>query len=177
MWVDDVLEFWFDELKPEDWFAKNEQLDARIRERFGALHESLSTGAIAVPETPRGCLAAIIVLDQFSRNIHRGTRAAFASDARALSLAQHALERGYDRELALPERKFLYMPFMHSENKEMQARCVELFAAIDDAESLRYAIEHRDIVERFGRFPHRNPILGREPTPEEAEFMKRHEGF
>ncbi len=177
MWIDDVLDFWFGELKAEDWFTKNEQLDARIRERFGALHESLSAGALDVPETARGYLAAIIVFDQFSRNIHRGSRAAFACDARALSLAQRALERGYDRELTMPERKFIYMPFMHSESREMQAKCVELFSAIGDAESLRYAIEHRDIVERFGRFPHRNPILGREPTPEEAEFMKQHAGF
>jgi uncharacterized protein (DUF924 family) len=177
MWVDDVLEFWFNELEPENWFAKDEQLDARIRERFSALHESLRLDAIAVPETPRGHLAAIIVLDRFSRNLHRGSPMAFASDARALALAQHALAQGYDRELTKRERKFLYMPFMHSEDKHVQARCVELFSTIDDADALRYAIEHRDIVDRFGRFPHRNPILGRDPTPEEAEFMKHHEGF
>lgn len=177
MWVDDVLEFWFNELKPENWFVKDEQLDARIRERFGALHESLRSEEIAVPETPRGYLAAIIVLDQFSRNLHRGSPLAFASDARALALAQHALDHGFDRALDTRARKFLYMPFMHSEDKAMQSRCVELFSSIDDAESLRYAIEHRDIVERFGRFPHRNPILGRDPTPEEAEFMKHHAGF
>lgn len=177
MWVDDVLEFWFDELKPENWFAKNDALDARIRERFGALHESLRSEMIAVPETSRGYLAAIIVLDQFSRNLHRDSPLAFASDARALALAQQALDRHYDRALEMRERKFLYMPFMHSEDKAMQSRCVELFSGIDDAESLRYAIEHRDIVDRFGRFPHRNAILGREPTPEEAEFMKHHAGF
>lgn len=177
MWVDDVLEFWFNELKPENWFVKDEQLDACIRERFGALHESLRSEEIAVPETPRGYLAAIIVLDQFSRNLHRGSPLAFASDARALALAQHALDHGFDRALDTRARKFLYMPFMHSEDKAMQSRCVELFSSIDDAESLRYAIEHRDIVERFGRFPHRNPILGRDPTPEEAEFMKHHAGF
>lgn len=177
MWVDDVLQFWFDELKPENWFAKDEQLDARIRERFGALHESLRTESIEVPETARGYLAAIIVLDQFSRNLHRGSPLAFASDARALAFAKRALDQGFDRALEMRERKFLYMPFMHSEDKSMQARCVELFSGIDDAESLRYAIEHRDIVERFGRFPHRNEILGRDPTPEEAEFMKHHAGF
>lgn len=177
MWVDDVLDFWFNELKPESWFAKDDALDARIRERFSALHESLRSEALEVPETARGYLAAIIVLDQFSRNLHRGSALAFASDARALALAQRALERRFDRELEMRERKFLFMPFMHSEDRRMQAKCVELFSNIDDAESLRYAIEHRDIVERFGRFPHRNAILGREPTPEEAEFMKQHAGF
>lgn len=177
MWVDDVLGFWFDELEPSDWFEKDEQLDARIRDRFGALHEALRSESVAVRDTPQGYLAAIIVLDQFSRNLHRGSPEAFACDERALALAQLAIERGYDRALTQTQRKFVYMPFMHSEDLDMQAKCVNLFSAIGDAESLRYAIEHRDIVARFGRFPHRNSILGRDPTPEEAEFMKHHAGF
>lgn len=177
MWVDDVLQFWFRDVEPKDWFSKNDRLDARIRERFESLHESLASRAIDVPDTPRGYLAAAIVLDQFSRNLYRGSPKAFATDARALELAQAALDRDYDRALSTTERKFLYMPFMHSEDRAMQARCVELFAQIEDAEALRYAIEHRDIVDRFGRFPHRNEILGRAATPEEAEFMKHHAGF
>jgi uncharacterized protein (DUF924 family) len=177
MWVDDVLHFWFGELKPEQWFAKDAALDARIRERFGSLHDALASGALDIPSTPRGYLAAIIVFDQFSRNLYRGSAAAFANDTHALRLAREAMERGYDRQLTRAERKFVYMPFMHSEDPEMQHRCVRLFSTLGDEESLRYAIEHRDVIDHFGRFPHRNAILQRTPTPEEAEFLKRHEGF
>jgi|HigsolmetaAR201D_1030396.scaffolds.fasta_scaffold00937_13 uncharacterized protein (DUF924 family) len=177
MWVDDVLRFWFHELTPQQWFSKDEQLDREVRERFGALHEALATHALAVPDSARAMLAAVLVLDQFSRHIHRDTEQAFAFDPHALQLARQAIERNYDRDLAVNERKFLYMPFMHSEDLETQSRCVELFSALGDAESLRFAVEHHDIVHRFGRFPHRNAILGRDSTAEEQRFLEHHAGF
>jgi uncharacterized protein (DUF924 family) len=177
MWADDVLEFWFRELRPEHWFAKDDALDAKIRERFGALHEAVATEQVEMPLTPRGVLAAIIVLDQFSRNLHRGSSRAFAQDAKALELARRAIEMGLDRELTPMERKFIYMPFMHAEDRTAQAECVRLFTELEDQDSLKYAIEHRDIIDRFGRFPHRNRTLGRRSLPEEEEFLKQHPGF
>jgi uncharacterized protein (DUF924 family) len=177
MWVEDVLEFWFEELTAQQWFAKSEALDAAIRARFGALHAQLRDGVIEIVAAPQPYLAAVIVLDQFSRNIHRGTPDAFACDARALALSQQAIERGYDRDFTKPQRQFLYMPFMHSEDRAVQARSVELFATLGDAYIQKFADEHRDIVERFGRFPHRNAILQRASTPSETEFLKTHSGF
>ena len=177
MWFDDVLHFWFGELRTDDWFVKNEEIDRRIRERFNHLHAKLQQGSIDIPATARAYLAAVIVLDQFSRNMFRNSPAAFAGDAQALRLAQRAIERGYDRELSTAERQFLYMPFMHSEDRAAQARCVELFTALGDPVAQKFAEEHRDIIERFGRFPHRNAILQRTSTPDELELMKTHKGF
>lgn len=177
MWIDDVLQFWFQELKPRDWFEKNDEIDRRIRERFATLHADLTREAIAIPDTARGHLAAVIVLDQFSRNMFRNSPDAYAADERALRLADRALELGFDRQLTPDERRFLYMPFMHAEDPAAQARCVELFTSLADPVSLDYAIEHRDIVDRFGRFPHRNAVLQRASTPEELEFLKGHKGF
>jgi uncharacterized protein (DUF924 family) len=169
--MDDVLSFWFADASR--WFKKDRAFDAEIRERFGALHEALERGEHeAWLDSPRGALAYVIVLDQFSRNMFRGTARSFASDARALKAACAALDRGFDRELSPPERGFLYMPLMHSEALADQERCVELFRP-EGAERLRYAEMHRDIVRRFGRFPHRNEILGRPSTPEEIEFLKQ----
>ena len=171
--IDEVLEFWFEELTPDDWFGGGEAVDDRIRERFLALHEALREG---VPEswraTARGMLAAVIALDQFPRNLYRGSGQAFAADRAALALASEAIERGFDREMSTDERKFLYLPFEHSEDPRVQARSVELFASLDDAHTLGYAVRHKEIIDRFGRFPHRNEILGRASTPEEIEFLK-----
>jgi uncharacterized protein (DUF924 family) len=177
MWADDVLRFWFEETAPAAWFEKNPTLDAEIRKRFEDLHRRLANDEIQVPMTPRGHLAAVIVLDQFSRNMFRGTTAAFASDARALQLTLHAIENGYDTEMTKAERQFLYMPLMHSEDKTMQSRCVELFEQLADPYLSGFAIEHRQIIERFGRFPHRNAVLGRNSTEEERLFMQQHAGF
>jgi uncharacterized protein (DUF924 family) len=177
MWIDEVLKFWFEELQPAARFTKDAALDAQIRTGFERLHEQLSRGEIQVPDTPRAYLAAVIVLDQFSRNMFRGTAKAFASDAKALEVASRALDAGFDREMTKEQRQFLYLPFMHSEELAMQMRCVELYAAFDDAELMKYATEHRDIIERFRRFPHRNAALGRESTPAEIEFMQKHPGF
>ena len=171
--IEEVLKFWFDDLSPDDWFESDEAVDSDIRERFQELHETLRG---QVPETwrssARGCLAAVIVLDQFSRNMYRGTSRAFAADGAALSLAKEALVRGFDRELSIDERKFLYMPFEHSENPAEQARSIELFGTLESELDLDYARRHKEIIDRFGRFPHRNAVLGRISTPDEIEFIK-----
>lgn len=177
MWIDEVLKFWFQELQPVSWFTKDAALDAQIRIRFERLHEQLSQGEIQVPDTPRAYLAAVIVLDQFSRNMFRGTAKAFASDTKAIEFASRALDAGFDREMTKEQRQFLYLPFMHSEELAMQVRCVELYAALDDAELMKYAIEHHDIIDRFRRFPHRNAALGRDSTAAEVHFMQEHPGF
>ena len=177
-WTDDVLQFWFAEVPPSSWFTRDETVDARIRERFGALHASLTEKVpAAVTVTATGALATVIVLDQFSRNLFRASPRAFACDAVALSIAQEAIERGFDRDLERNQRMFLYMPFQHSEDLAIQHRSIELFSALGDANSLDFARQHRDIIERFGRFPHRNRVLGRESTPAELEFLKTHPGF
>ena len=171
--IEDVLEFWFRQLSPEDWFNGGDSVDERIRNRYGELHEALRE---QVPESwrasARGMLAAVIALDQFPRNIHRGTARAFAADGAALALAKEALARGLDRELPLAERKFLYLPFEHSEDPADQVRSVELFATLRSEQDLSYALRHKEIIDRFGRFPHRNAALARVSTPEETEFLK-----
>jgi uncharacterized protein (DUF924 family) len=177
MWVEDVLHFWFEELNPTAWFERNDETDALIRERFGPLHEQLARGLLNIPATPGGHLAAIIVLDQFSRNLYRGAAGAFANDPKALEISQRAIEMGYDNNMTVPERQFLYMPFMHSENPADQQLCVALFMRLQDPQLLSFATEHHAIVEKFGRFPHRNLALNRPSTSEEIEFMKQHQGF
>ncbi|QPC86675.1 DUF924 family protein [Mesorhizobium sp. NBSH29] len=176
-WHNEVLAFWFDELKPGDWFSVNAQTDATIRARFAGLHERLmqNVPAAALLE-PEPALAAVIVLDQFSRNMYRATGKAFASDPLALALARAALAGSLDQQLDAVHSRFLFMPFMHSEHLADQERCVELFQT-QGGDSLKYAIEHRDIIARFGRFPHRNKVLGRETTAEEKAFLNDHEGY
>lgn len=177
-WINDVLHFWFTELQPEKRFAKDDAVDATIRKRFGALHASLTEKVPAsIAATPLGSLAAVIVLDQFSRNLFRQSVRAFACDATALGIAQDAIRAAFDRQLERVQRAFLYLPFEHSEDREMQRRSLELFTELGDAQALDYARQHHDIIERFGRFPHRNRTLGRESTPAELEFLKAHPGF
>ena len=177
-WIDDVLRFWFEEIPREAWFRKDAAFDARIAERFVALHGQLSRvdpdGVLASPES---ALAAVIVLDQFSRNMFRGQPKSFASDALALEIAERAIAAGFDRRLSPDGRVFLYLPFEHSENPAVQARCIDLYTTLGIAEFIPYAKGHKDIIDRFGRFPHRNAILGRSSTAEEIEFMKTHKGF
>jgi uncharacterized protein (DUF924 family) len=177
-WIASVLEFWFDEVGQAAWFKANPALDERIRKGFGYLHADLAAHADpAAIASPAEALATIVVLDQFSRNIHRGTPHAFACDRLALTIAQAAITAGFDQTLGLHERVFMYMPFEHSEDRAVQARSVKLFRALDSSYFLKYAQEHRDIVERFGRFPHRNRILDRTSTAEEIQFLKEHPGF
>ena len=170
----EVLAFWFGKLKPKQRFARDDAVDTEIGKRFGGLHARLTR---EVPDNwldnPEDLLAAVIVLDQFSRNLHRNDPRAYAADAMALNLARLALQRGDDQLLGPDERQFLYMPFMHSEDPDDQDRCVELMEEIGNAEAADYARRHKVIVDRFGRFPHRNSVLGRDTTPEEAEFLKQ----
>jgi len=169
--IDDVLSFWFAD--PGRWWKKDPAFDAEIRDRFLALHDAVERGERDDwLETPRGALAHVIVLDQFSRNMFRDSARMFESDARALGAARRALERGFDRGLSGDERMFLCMPFMHSEDIADQDRCVGLFGSALQG-YLRYAEQHRDIIRRFGRFPHRNALLARQSTPEELEFLKQ----
>lgn len=176
-WVEQVIHYWFAELPPAAWFRKDERVDSAIRERFGALHEEVARVHAQQLATPLQCLAAVIVLDQFSRNMFRGSPHAFATDRLALSIAQHAIAAGLDQQLDSQQRWFLYMPFQHSEDRAAQARSIELFTQLRDRENLGYAQRHKEIIDRFGRFPHRNEVLGRVSTAEELQFMATHRGF
>ena len=177
----DVLAFWFGEgadygKRHKRWFEKNAGFDAELARRFSALHARLSANREWL-DPAHACLARILVLDQFPRNMFRGTPRAFVSDAAALEAARHAVASGYDAELLPVERLFVYLPFEHSERLEDQERACELCAPLasfpETDDTLRYAIAHRDIIRRFGRFPHRNAILGRASTPAELEFLRQ----
>lgn len=173
-----VLRFWFGELDRKQWWKGDIAVDRIVADRFRALHDRL---AEAVPQSwlgsARGRLAAVIVLDQFPRNLFRDASRAFATDPQARALARETVELGLDAELTTDERLFLYLPFEHSEDAADQARSVELYRALGDAEALEFADKHKQIIDRFGRFPHRNAVLGRETTDEEWEFLKEHSWF
>ncbi len=168
MTAEDVLDFWFaDDVRPK-WFRSTPDFDAVIRQRFAGLYEDAAAGRLdGWKDTPRSALARIILLDQFSRNLFRNDPRAFATDGLAVAAAHDAVNRGFDTLLTTEERKFLYMPFMHSENLADQDRGLPLFATLDDVETIDSARHHRDIIARFGRFPHRNAVLGRVNTAEE----------
>lgn len=169
-----VLAFWFQELEPKQWWLADPGLDAQIRERFGDTLARAARGELSAwRETAQGRLAEIIVLDQFSRNICRGTPAAFAQDPVALVLAQEAIRAGAPAALSPIQRNFLYMPFMHSESPRVHEWAEALFRDNGLEDNYRYELRHREIIDRFGRYPHRNAILGRESTPEELAFLKQ----
>ena len=191
--IEQVLDFWFgacgrdgalDRVKQRMWFSDGHKHDAVIRRRFGKLHRRAARGELDAEwaATPRGTIALIVVLDQFSRHIHRGKPAAFAQDPAAQRLAAAGVEQGVDRGLIPAQRAFFYLPFEHAEDPGLQQRGVRLYQrlASEVAPSWRneyagfadYSGHHRDIIERFGRFPHRNTVLGRASTPEEIEFLK-----
>jgi uncharacterized protein (DUF924 family) len=176
-WPAQILRYWFEELEPEAWFRRDERVDATIRERFGALYEQLARIRPEQLTTPLEHVAAAIALDQFPRNMFRGTPRAFATDLLALSIAQHAIATGLDEQLAPQQRLFLYMPFQHSEDRAVQARSIELFTRLGLGDNLDYAHRHKKIIDRFGRFPHRNEVLGRESTTEELQYVATHRGF
>lgn len=168
----EVIAFWFEETTPEQHFTADPAFDALCRARFGSLHEHvLSTDAEDWRDTPDTILAAVILLDQLSRNIHRGTPEAFAADPLARRLASAAIEAGWDRTMSAEHRHFLYLPFMHSEDPADQARSLALFEALGNDEALRYARGHAEAIERFGRFPGRNAILGRESSAAEHAYL------
>ena len=193
----DIIEYWLGPT-PDDaesvaraakrWYAMDGGLDTEIRNRFGPLVQAVRQGALAAWEaTPVGALGLVILLDQFTRNAHRGTPEAFAGDALALAVATRTVEGGLDRELGCAGRAVLYHPFEHSEEPSDQARSVALFEALAReappawrdfaAEFVPFAHSHRDVIARFGRFPHRNLILGRESTPEETAYLDAGGGF
>ena len=176
-WAAQILRYWFDELHSDAWFRKDESVDAAIRERFGALYEQLAQIRPQQIATPLESIAAVIALDQFPRNMFRGSPRAFATDALALSIAQHAIAMGFDEQLTAQQRLFLYMPFQHAEDRAVQARSIELFSRLGLAENLDYAHRHKEVIDRFGRFPHRNEVLDRESTAAEREFVATHRGF
>lgn len=191
--VKEVLTFWLGELDSDGcadqaisrrWYTKDEAFDQQIRERFAGERAAILEGKREVwLRTARGRLATIIVLDQLSRNMYRDTPQMFTADERALETALEGIDQGLDRQLATDERVFFYMPLMHSESLEIQQRCVQLFTTFRDeldgpahdrlAQNVKYAIAHRDIVMKWGRFPHRNRILGRASTPEEEAFLEQ----
>jgi len=173
-WVYEVLRFWFEETRPSQWFEKDERFDAEVRRRFLALHEMLARQPVASLLTDeRTVLASVIVFDQMPRNMFRGTARAFATDGKALRIAEAAVAQGFDRALTKDGRMFLYLPFEHAEAREAQARSVALVAGLGDPALTKWAEAHKAIIDRFGRFPHRNVALGRASTPEEAEFLKQ----
>jgi uncharacterized protein (DUF924 family) len=168
-----VLDFWIDEVGEAGWYRQDDDLDATIRERWGPLWERAVAGELRDwAGTPRSCLALLIVLDQFPRNMFRGSARAFATDKQAVSVAKQAILAGHDQRVPLPERQFFYMPLMHAESLASQDKCVRLFVMnFGKSEYLRHARAHRDIIRRFGRFPFRNVALGRESRPDEVEFL------
>lgn len=170
----DVLNFWFNELQAADWWKKSAELDATIQKRFGELHQQAYQGELLTwRDEPKSSLAEIIVLDQFSRNIFRDSTKAFAQDPQALTLSQLAIAKGFDQKLEQAERQFLYMPFMHSEAAVIHEEAVKLYSALEDGYGHEFELKHKVIIDRFGRYPHRNKVLGRDSTQEEQEFLKQ----
>ncbi len=169
-----VLDFWFAELTPQQWWVKDAELDRLIRNRFGDVHAQAVAGELfAWRSTPQGRLAEVIVLDQFSRNMYRDQPGAFAADAMALVLAQEAVASGDDQALNQDQRSFLYMPYMHSESTRIHEVAVTLFEANGNESNVTFEHRHKDIIDRFGRYPHRNGILGRPSTDEECAFLEQ----
>jgi uncharacterized protein (DUF924 family) len=167
----DITLFW-SEAGPARWYKKDAAFDAEIRDRFEAAHHGAARGEFADwAATAEGALALLILLDQFPRNLYRGSAHSFAADGLAVRIALAALDAGHDRATPMPMRIFFYMPLEHAEDLGLQSRCCALFEAAGNDEYLRYAVLHRDIIARFGRFPHRNACLGRVSTPEEVEFL------
>jgi uncharacterized protein (DUF924 family) len=164
-----VLSFWF-ALSRKDWWQGSPELDETVRARFGDLWEEQRAHPVsAFTGSPRDALAAVILFDQFPRHIFRGHADQFATDHLALAIAAFAVEHGFDDALSPPERGFLYMPFQHSESLDDQQRSLALFTALGDDDQLRFARLHHEVIERFGRFPHRNAVLGRAPRQAEVE--------
>jgi uncharacterized protein (DUF924 family) len=167
----EVVTFWLGQ-NEKVWFSADPAFDAEVLSRFAELVERAKSGALDHwADTAEGALALVILLDQMTRNIYRDSPEMFAADGKALAVAELAIERGFDQDLPKSKRRWLYMPFMHSEDLADQERSVELFTRSEIAESVPFAVDHADIIRRFGRFPHRNAILGRRTTPEEAAFL------
>ena len=174
----DILDFWFGEPMRRHWFRSTPELDGHIRERYEPLWQRAIGGGLAAWQySAEGCLALAVVLDQLPLNMYRGQAKSFASETQAIAISLHAIEKGLDRELPTDRLAFLYMPLMHSEELVDQDRSVELFEAAGLESNARFARHHRELIRRFGRFPHRNAILGRQSTPEELEYLASNQAF
>ncbi len=172
--MDNILHFWFEELEPSQWWIKDKDLDRLIYDRFAEAHEqAIRCELYAWRKTADGRLAEIIILDQFSRNMFRGSPLAFNNDPLALALAQEAKAGGFDQQLPPTKRSFIYLPFMHSESIAIHQIAEKLYSQPGLEANLEWEIKHKQIIERFGRYPHRNAILGRESTEEEIEFLSQ----
>lgn len=172
--IEDVNDFWFEQLQPAQWWKVDVQLDRQIAARFGLLHQQAERGELdSWRATAEGRLAEILLLDQFSRNIWRDTPRAFASDNMALVLAQEAVRQDADQALSVARRRFVYMPFMHSESLAIHQVAVRLFAVEGLEDNLKFECKHKEVIERFGRYPHRNEVLGRPSSVEELAFLKQ----
>ena len=170
----DVIQFWFDEIEPAQRFKKDLEFDSLIRTRFMDLHKRASKGLLyAWRDNPLDALAEIIILDQFSRNLFRDSAEGFAYDTLALVLAQEAIRQKFDEELEDSKRAFLYMPFMHSESAEIHEIALYLFDRPGLEDNYNFELRHKEIIDRFGRYPHRNELLGRESRAEEIEFLQQ----
>ncbi|RMH13446.1 MAG: DUF924 domain-containing protein [Gammaproteobacteria bacterium] len=169
----DILHFWFEELDPKQWFRRDDALDRQIHDRFATTHAAASRCELyAWRETPTGRLAEIIVLDQFSRNLYREEPRAFAQDALALALSQEAIFQNVDQTLSASQKAFLYMPFMHSESAVIHEMALKLFDQPGLENNLDFEIQHKAIIDQFGRYPHRNAMLGRPSTEAELAFLQ-----
>lgn len=171
-----ILHFWFVESQPEQWFMKNDDFDRTIIDRFTETYNNAADGQYdSWQDDPEGCVALCIVLDQFPRNMFRGSPKSFATDERALQIAKHAVSKGFDMQVAVKKRGFLYLPYEHSEDLNDQRKSVELYSKMkaEDPLGYDYALRHLEVIEQFGRFPHRNVILGRKNTAEEDIYLSR----
>jgi uncharacterized protein (DUF924 family) len=170
----DIISFWFEETPAEKRFAKDDKFDSLLRERFLSLHQQASCGELYHWRgTAEGRLAEIIILDQFSRNMFRDQAVSFAQDGQALILAQEAVAAGFDQQVSKNKRGFFYLPYMHSESAKIHEVSLKLYTALGAEQNLEYEKKHKAIIDRFGRYPHRNKVLGRISTPQEEEFLKQ----
>jgi len=175
---EDILSFWYSKQISSHWFNSTEEIDQEIRDKFYDVWLQAESGKLDNwLNTANGCLALTIILDQFPLNMFRGQLRSFATEAQAISVSKHAIALGYDQSLDKAQRVFLYMPLMHSENMDDQNMSVDMFQRAGLEANLRFAQHHRGIVEQFGRFPHRNAILGRESTPQEIAYLNSNAGF
>lgn len=177
---EDVLSFWFTETAPVQWFQVSPEFDTMVKERFLDLFRMAQQGICdGWTVSADGALALVILFDQFPRNMFRDTPEAYATDHLALKISRQAIEKGFDQVFVPLKRRFLYLPFEHSENLEDQKRSVSLFETMKEEDPLgfEYALRHQSVIEKFGRFPHRNKILGRESSPEEEKYLKEFGGF
>lgn len=171
---EEIIKFWFEEIETSQWWKKDAEFDQLISDRFSAIHKRASRCELYDwRETAEGRLAEIIVLDQFSRNMYRDSPRSFSNDALALALSQEAIRMGADKEVSTKKRSFIYLPFMHSESAIIHEVAVDLYTALGREENLKFELKHKAIIDRFGRYPHRNEVLGRISTEEEIAFLSK----